>query len=320
MNILVTGGNGYVGNKLIPKLLNDKHKVYSLDLNWFGDYLKKHKNLKKFKCDIKDIDKLKIGKIDCIIHLASVSNDPMAEIDKNLSWETSALGTFHLMNFAKKKKIKRIIYASSGSVYGIKKEKEVTEDLSLKPISLYNKVKMITERLILSYKNDLDIFIIRPATVCGYSRRMRFDVSVNALTFSALRKNKIQVNGGKQIRPNIHIDDMVRLYLFFLKKNKKYSGIYNAGFENISILNLAKKINKIIPSKINVLKKNYDPRSYRISSKKLLKIGFKPKYNVENAILDMKKKYENKILRDNPKFHSIKWLKKIHDKKFKFNF
>ena len=149
---------------------------------------------------------------------------------------------------------------------------------------------------------------------------MRFDVSVNALTFSALRKNKIQVNGGKQTRPNIHIDDMVRLYLFFLKKNKKYSGIYNAGFENISILNLAKKINKIIPSKINVLKKNYDPRSYRISSKKLLKIGFKPKYNVENAILDMKKKYENKIFKDNPKFHSIKWLKKIHDKKFKFNF
>ena len=140
MNILVTGGNGYVGNKLIPRLLDEKHRVFSIDINWFGDHLIKHKNLTKFKCDIKNIDTLKIKKIDCIIHLASISNDPMAEIDKNLSWETSALGTMQLMNFALKKKIKRIIYASSGSVYGIKKEKEVTENLSLRPISLYNTI------------------------------------------------------------------------------------------------------------------------------------------------------------------------------------
>ena len=315
MKILVTGGNGYVGNKLIPELLNVNHKVYSLDINLFGDYLLNHKNLIKFKCDIKNINNLKIKKIDCIIHLASISNDPMAEIDKNLSWETSALGTMELMNFALKKKVKRIIYASSGSVYGIKKERNVIETLSLKPISLYNKVKMVTERVVLSYKKNIEVFIVRPATVCGFSKRMRFDVSVNALTFSALKLKKIIVNGGSQIRPNIHIDDLVNLYLFLIKINKKYAGTYNAGFENLSIIKLAKKIKEIIPSKIVSLKKNFDPRSYRINSNKLLKIGFKPKYKIKDAIIDMKSKFENNELKDNPRFHSIKWLKLVIKKK-----
>lgn len=311
MNILVTGGNGYVGNRLVPELLKKGHKVFSLDLNLFGDFLPRHKNLIKIKSDVRDINKLKIKKIECIYHLASISNDPMAEIDKNLSWETSALGTMELLNFAVKNKIKRLIYASSGSVYGIKKELNVVENLDLKPISLYNKVKMITERVILSYSKNIEIFIIRPATVCGFSKRMRFDVSVNALTFAALKNKIITVNGGKQIRPNIHIEDMVNLYLFLLKINKKYTGIYNAGFENISIINLAKKIQNIIPSKIILLRKNFDPRSYRINSNKLLKIGFKPKYKIEDAIIDMKNKFENKKLKDNPRFHSIKWLKNL---------
>ena len=314
MKILVTGGNGYIGNKLIPQLLKKKYFVYSLDKNWFGDFLPKHKNLKKIKGDVKDINKLKINKVDTIIHLASVSNDPMAEIDKNLSWETSALGTMQLIKFATKNKIKRLIYASSGSVYGIKKEKKVTEKLDLTPISLYNKVKMVTERVLISYKDQIDIFIIRPATVCGYSKRMRFDVSVNALTFSALKNKKIIVNGGKQVRPNIHIDDMVNLYLFFLKVGKSKAGIYNAGFENISIINLALKIKKIIPAKIIIKKKNMDLRSYRISSNKLLKLGFKPMFNVENAIFDLKQKFINGNLKDNPRFHSISWLKKISKK------
>lgn len=315
MKILVTGGNGYIGNKLIPKLLFEKHKVYSIDTDWFGNNLKTNKNLIKFKTNLNNINKLKINKIDCIIHLASISNDPMAEIDKNLSWETSALGTEQLMKFAIKKKIKRIIYASSGSVYGIKKEKEVTEKLSLTPISLYNKVKMVTERVVLSYKDQIEVFIIRPATVCGFSRRMRFDVSVNALTFSALKNNKIDVNGGDQIRPNINIEDMINLYIFFLTKAKTYAGIYNAGFENLSILDLAKKIQKIIPSRIVVKKESFDPRSYRISSKKLLGIGFKPKFTVEDAIHEIKNAFQKGILKDSPQFHSIKWLKQMYYKK-----
>ena len=154
MKILVTGGCGYIGTILIKQLLKIGHKVISIDTQWFGNYLPKHKNLKNIKTDIKDIEKVSLKGVNTIIHLASISNDPMAEIDKNLSWETSVLGTELLIRHALKNKVKRIIYASSGSVYGIKKERKVNEKLSLKPISLYNKVKMCTERLILSYKKN----------------------------------------------------------------------------------------------------------------------------------------------------------------------
>ncbi len=312
MKILVTGGCGYVGSILIPKLLNKNHKVINIDNQWFGNYLKKHKNLLNLKIDIRNIPEKIFNKVDTIIHLASIANDPMAEIDKNLSWETSCLGTLRLMNLAKKFKIKRLIYASSGSVYGIKKERNVTEKLSLKPISLYNKVKMITEKVIQSYNKEIENFIIRPATVCGYSPRMRFDVTVNALSYSALKNGKIIVNGGSQIRPNIHVEDLTDLYIYLLKINKKYAGIYNAGFENLTVLNIAKTVKKYIKSDIKIIKQNFDPRSYRLDSRKLLKIGFKPSYKIEDAILNLKEKYLEKKIKDNPKFYSIKWLKKLH--------
>ena len=190
MKILITGGCGYIGSNLVPYLLNKNHKIINLDTQWFGNYLPRHKNLKNIKLDISNIHKIDLKGVKCVIHLASVSNDPMAEIDKNLSWETSALNTMKLMEHIKKFKIKRIIYASSGSVYGINNKKKITEDTELNPISLYNKVKMVTERILLSYSKNIELFIIRPATVCGFSKRMRLDVSVNALTFSALHKKK----------------------------------------------------------------------------------------------------------------------------------
>jgi nucleoside-diphosphate-sugar epimerase len=311
MKILVTGGCGYIGSVLIPKLLKENHEIISLDTQWFGNFLPKHKNLKNKKFNISEIDKISLKGVDCIIHLASIANDPMSDLDKNLSWETSALATFKLMNQAVKYKIKRIIYASSGSVYGIKKEKKVHENLKLEPISLYNKVKMITERIILSYGNEIENFIIRPATVCGYSPRMRYDVTVNALTFNALKKKQINVFGGSQIRPNIHISDMTDLYLFFLKINKKYQGIYNAGFENASVLNIAKTVNKYVESKIIVDASNNDLRSYRLDSSKLLKIGFKRKKSFEDAIKELQIINNQKKLKDDPKFHSVKWLKNI---------
>jgi len=149
MKILVTGGCGYVGTVLIPKLLEDGHRIINIDTQWFGNYLIKHKRLENLKFNLSDIKKLKVKKVDCCIHLASIANDPMAELDKSLSWETSALNTFNLMEFLKKIKTKRIIYASSGSVYGISEKNKVTENTPLKPISLYNKVKMVTERVIL---------------------------------------------------------------------------------------------------------------------------------------------------------------------------
>ena len=149
MKILVTGGCGYVGSVLIPKLLNDGHNIISIDTKWFGDYLPKHKKLRNIRSDISNISNLNVKNIDCCIHLASIANDPMAELDKSLSWETSALNTYNLMEFLKKIKAKRLIYASSGSVYGISEKNRVSESTILKPISLYNKVKMVTERVIL---------------------------------------------------------------------------------------------------------------------------------------------------------------------------
>ena len=242
MKILVTGGCGYQGSILVPKLLKEGHKVIVVDTMWFNNYLKKNKNLRIFKKDIRYFNFSEIKKIDTIIHLAAVANDPMADLSEKHSWEISTLGTMNIIEQAIKYRVKNFIFASSSSVYGIKKEKKVHEGLKLEPISTYNKAKMITERILLSYKNKINLTIIRPATVCGFSPRMRLDVSVNMLTYQALTKGKITVFGGKQIRPNIHIDDLVDLYLFIIKK--KISGIYNAGFENLSILNIAKKIKK----------------------------------------------------------------------------
>ena len=311
MKILITGGSGYIGSILIPRLLKNKHHIINVDTQWFGHYLKNHSRLKNYKMDYSLINKIKDKNIDVVIHLASIANDPMAEIDKNLSWETSALNTYRLMEFMKERKIKKILYASSGSVYGIKKEKKVTEESKLEPISLYNKVKMVTERIILSYQKEIAPFIIRPSTVCGFSPRMRLDLTVNILTFSALKNNLINVFGGKQIRPNIHIEDMCRIYEFFLSKNKAYSGIYNAGYENKSIIEIAKTVSKITKTKINIIKDKNDPRSYRLNSDKIQKIGFKYTKNYIDAIYELCEEYKNKKLKDRKNNFSLKWLKKI---------
>ena len=314
MKILVTGGSGYKGSILIPKLLRLGHKVVSIDTQWFGNYLPKHKNLKTIRLNINQIEKVNLKKIHTIIHLASIANDPMADLDKNLSWEVSALGTLKLLNAALKADVKKIIYASSGSVYGIKKEKKVHENLTLNPISLYNKVKMITERILLSYNDKININIIRPGTVCGYSPRMRYDLTVNAMTYSALKDKKIFVFGGKQIRPNIHIEDLTDIYLMLLKKNYKKL-IINAGFENLSILDIAKKISKITGSKIIIKNDRNDPRSYRMSSEKLIKLTkFKPKFSVQSAIIELKKKFNSGNLLSDKKFYSVKWLKEKIEK------
>ena len=295
--ILITGGSGYKGCVLIPKLLDNNFSVINIDKNLFGKNTINHKYVKNYNLDVLEIDKINLKNVYACIHLASIANDPMADLNQSLSWETSALGTKVLVDHLIKNKVKKIIYASSGSVYGIKNEKKVTEDLSLKPISTYNKVKMVTERVLISYKDKINVIIIRPATVCGLSKRMRLDVSVNALTFQALKNKVITVFGGKQKRPNIHIDDITDLYLFFLKKKIKF-GIFNAGFENLSILNIAKKIRKEIPSKIKIIKNSNDPRSYNLDATRLLKIGFRPKKKISNAINEIKEAYLSGKLKD----------------------
>lgn len=275
MKIFVTGGCGYKGHVLIPKLLDRDYEVIAFDLQWFGNYLKPHKNLEIIKGDVRDIESICLSGVDCIIHLSSIANDPCGDLDPKLTWEVSALATMQLADKAKRMGIKRFIYASSGSVYGVKEELQVTEDLELKPISEYNKTKMVGERVLLSYQDDMVVQIVRPATVCGLSPRMRLDVSVNLLTMQALAKGKITVFGGDQIRPNIHIEDITDLYLHLID-HPEITGIFNAGFENISIMDIAKLITKYIPVEIEVTPSN-DPRSYRINSDKLLSTGFKPK-------------------------------------------
>ena len=298
MKILITGACGYVGSVLTNYLLDKNFKIIAIDTQWFGINLKKHKNLKIIKKDYRKINNKDLKKVDSVIHLANIANDPGAELNPQLSWNINVLGVMRLLELCKKNKIKQFIYASSGSVYGIKKERKVTENLSLLPISLYNKTKMIAERILMSYSKNIKIHIIRPATVCGFSKRLRLDVSVNMLTYQALKFKKITVLGGKQIRPNLHIQDMVRIYYHFLKNKKIPNGCYNAGFENTSIIDLAKKIQKKLNCKI-IIKKSNDPRSYRLNSDKLMKTGFKQKYFIEDGINELIKNLKLKKVNKN---------------------
>ncbi|MEI8033258.1 MAG: SDR family oxidoreductase [Chlorobiaceae bacterium] len=306
MKILVTGGCGYKGHVLIPKLLARDYEVIAFDLQWFGNFFEPHKKLTVVKGDVRDIESIPLACVDCIMHLSSIANDPCGDLNPKLTWEVSALSTMQLADKARRTGVKQFIYASSGSVYGIKEELQVTEELELKPISEYNKTKMVAERVLLSYQDDFAVQIVRPATVCGYSPRMRFDVSVNLLTIQALTNGLITVFGGNQIRPNIHIDDITDVYLHLID-HPELGGIYNAGFENISILDIARLVTRHVPAGIAVTESN-DPRSYRVNSDKLLATGFRPKKTVEDAIGEIIEKYRAGTLRDEDHFYNLKWM------------
>jgi len=307
--ILVTGATGYKGTVLVPKLLAKGYKVIALDTQWFGNFLAPHHNLTTIKGDVRHTAEISLDGVDSIIHLASIANDPCGDLNPKLTWEVSALATMQLADKAKKSGIKQFIYASSGSVYGVKDEEQVTEDLSLEPISEYNKTKMVAERVLLSYANDMAVQIVRPATVCGLSDRMRLDVSVNMLTMQALTNGKITVFGGAQVRPNIHIDDITDLYIYMLENPEKTSGVFNAGFENISILDIAKMVQAKINCEIEITPSN-DPRCYRINSDKLLATGFKPSKNVETAIEEIIAAHEAGKLKNEDRFYNLKWMQK----------
>jgi len=304
--ILVTGACGYKGSVLVPKLLKQGYSVIAIDTQWFGNELAPHENLNVLKQDVRDIHNIELEGVDAIIHLASVANDPCGDLDPKLTWEISALATMQLADKAAKSDVKHFIYASSGSVYGLKEELQVTEELSLEPLSEYNKTKMVSERVLLSYADQMTVQIVRPATVCGLSPRMRLDVSVNMLTMQALKNGLITVFGGQQTRPNIHIDDITDLYLFLLE-NPHVTGIYNAGFENISILDIANRVVEKVGAEITITPSN-DPRSYRVNSDKLLATGFKPKKSVADAIDEIIASYRAGELDDNDRWHNLKWM------------
>lgn len=308
MHILVTGACGYKGSVLVPKLLERGHRVRAFDIQWFGNFLRPHPGLETVKGDVRNIEEIDLDGIDAIIHLSSVANDPCSDLDPKLTWEISCLATMQLADRAKRRGIKHFIYASSGSVYGVSDEPQVTEDLELFPLSEYNKTKMCGERILLSYDRDMVVQIVRPATVCGFSPRMRLDVSVNLLTMQALKNGVITVLGGEQTRPNIHIDDITDLYLFLLA-NPQHTGIYNAGFENLAIIDIARMVAKHVDAKIEIKPSN-DPRSYRVNSDRLLATGFRPKKTVEDAIKELVGLYRQGALRDEEHFHNLRWMMK----------
>ena len=306
MKVLVTGACGYKGSVLVPKLLKAGHEVVAFDIMWFGNFLTPAANLAVVQGDVRNIADVPLDGFDAIIHLSSVANDPCGDLDPKLTWEISCLATMQLADQAARRGIKRFIYASSGSVYGIKDELDVTEDLELFPITEYNKTKMCGERIVLSYSEQMVVQIVRPATVCGYSPRQRLDVSVNMLTLQALTKGRITVFGGEQTRPNIHIDDITDLYLFLLD-HPEHDGVFNAGFENISILDIARMVTDHIPAEI-IVTPSSDPRSYRINSDRLLKTGFRPKKTVADAIQELAGLYSQGVLVDEDRWHNLRWM------------
>lgn len=308
MKIFVTGACGYKGTVLVPKLLKEGFYVTAFDIMWFGNNLPSHKNLSVIEGDIRKINDYNLNGYDVVIHLSSVANDPCGDLNPKLTWEVSCLATMLLAEKASKCGVKQFIYASSGSVYGVKDEEQVTEELELDPISEYNKTKMVSEKVLLSYSDRMAIQIIRPATVCGFSDRMRLDVAVNLLTMQALAKGEITVLGGDQTRPNIHIDDITNVYIHFIK-NPQHVGIFNAGFENISILDIANMVSLKTNAKIEIKPSN-DPRSYRINSDKLLDTGFKPKKTVEDAIQEMIDLFRSNVLEDKDENYNLKWMEK----------
>jgi len=295
---MVTGGGGYVGAVLIPALLEHGYAVRVLDLFIYGeqvfDNVKINPNLKLFKGDIRNQSLLKkiLPGCDAVIHLACISNDPSFELDPELGKSINFDAFAPLVDISKENGVKRFIYASSSSVYGIKEEENVTEDLPLLPLTDYSKYKALCEEVLAEKRAPGFVtLVLRPSTVCGYSPRLRLDLTVNILTNHAVNNSKIKVFGGQQMRPNIHIKDMVRIYLNSLEwPDEAINGkIYNVGNENFTVSEIAEKVRAIIGPDIDIVTTPTDDnRSYRVSSAKIKReLGFVAEHSVEEAIRDL---------------------------------
>ena len=321
--ILVIGGAGYVGSKLVPTLLENNYLVTVFDLLIYGNNLpSKNKNLKVVSGDVRNISKLKesLKNQDAVVHLACISNDPSFELNPKLGQEINFDCFEPLVLASKELGIKHFIYASSSSVYGVKDIPDVTEEASLEPLTDYSKYKVQCEEILLSKTNANFIgSVIRPATVCGYSTRQRLDLVVNILTNFAYHKNKIKIFGGSQLRPNIHISDMVDSYMCLLKSDigKVSNQIFNVGFENHSVETLAKMVKNNINNNVEIeYFKSDDNRSYHINSNKISeKLGFTPRKNINEAIKDLIEAFDKKLLIntfDDEEYFNIKKMQSIN--------
>ena len=305
--ILVTGGAGYVGSVLVPKLLAAGFPVTVLDLYMFGESVlsevRDNPLLREVKGDIRNRAILEAALKDCwgVIHLACISNDPSFELNPTLGKSINYDAFRPLVRLAKRQGVRRFIYASSSSVYGIKQTPDVTEDLPLEPITDYSRFKALCEDVLAEERESgFTTLTLRPATVCGYSRRLRLDLTVNILTNHAINNGRIRVFGGSQRRPNIHIEDMTDLYAkcLFLPAEKIDGGIYNAGYENHRVIEIAETVRDVIGSRVEIAVEDTDDlRSYHISSRKIAdELGFVPSRDISTAVDDLNRAFENGLV------------------------
>jgi nucleoside-diphosphate-sugar epimerase len=312
-NVFVTGGAGYIGSLLVPRLLQRGYKVTSYDISYYGDDFlpKENRNLRIVHGDIRNQAALAeaIRGHDAFVNLACISNDASFELDEKLSTSVNLDAFEPMVLAAKKAGIKRFIYASSSSVYGVSDKPNVTEDHPLVPLTLYNKYKGMCEPLLLKHtdKNFVGV-IFRPATVCGYAPRQRLDLSVNILTNHAINNNKITVFGGDQLRPNLHIADYCDAVELFLEApdEKIANQIFNVGYQNMSIRDIALLVKRVVetefPNKGNIpieTTPSNDNRSYHINSDKIRGVlGFAPKHTIEEAVRDLCRAFKEGKLRN----------------------
>ncbi|MDC0033713.1 SDR family oxidoreductase [Alphaproteobacteria bacterium] len=325
--VLVTGGAGYVGHVLIPALLNDGYEITLYDTLYFGSALEPHPNLTVIQADIRDAARFAeaVQGIDAVIHLACISNDASFELDEKLS-TTINFETFEtLVTASKAAGVKRFIYASTSSVYGVSDVPDITEEHPLVPLTLYNKFKGMCEPVLFQHQSDDFVCtVIRPATVCGYSPRCRLDVSVNILTNHAVNRSEITVFGGAQKRPNLHIKDMVDAYRVFLDApDEKVAGeIFNCGYQNLTIMEITEMVKRVVehefPEKTPIgikVKSTNDNRSYHINSDKITRVlGFLPQHKIEDAVRDLCTAFREGRLPDSlddERYFNVKKLKSM---------
>jgi nucleoside-diphosphate-sugar epimerase len=325
--VAITGGGGYVGSRLVPFLIDNGYEVTVLDLFWYGEdvysEVKDRSKLKLVKGDIRnraDLKKAFTGQ-DAVLHLACISNDPSFELQPHLGKSINYDCFDGIMKTVKECGVKRFVYASSSSVYGVKDVPNVTEEETCEPLTDYSKFKLMCEEDL--QKEDMgpvEWSIIRPATVCGYGPRLRLDLTVNILTISALAKKKITVHGGNQLRPNLNIKDMVRAYLTFLEapKEKIHGKVFNVGFENRSVGDIANMAFKQVGDKSVeiVVEPTHDHRSYRVNSDKVAReLGFRPEYTIEEAIDTLVSAFRDGRMKEpltNPMYYNIRRMKELN--------
>jgi len=322
--VVVFGGGGYVGSVLVPRLLEDDYKVRVFDTFWYGEEVfanfRENPDLELIKADIRDVNSVKFAlqNAQCVIHLACISNDPSFDLNPELGRFINLESFPPIVESAKSLGINHFIYASSSSVYGIKSEDKVTEQLSLEPLTDYSKFKAMCEEIILEQNSDDFVCtVLRPATVCGVSPRQRFDLSVNILTNHAISSGKITVFGGSQSRPNLDIRDMARAYLHILQRRDRVAGeIFNVGGENLTLNSIAEKVKLQLGTNTEIQHKPTDDlRSYRVDSSKILdRIGFKPFYSVDDSINELRNAFKSGAFinsLENSKYFNIKRMKEL---------